>query len=72
MGLTLYSLPAGTRVEETGSWADGDGNTGVLEDVDAARDILEFNVNASSFSAARRPGVTVRWRIPVRVYIQGQ
>ena len=69
MMIALYSLPAGSRVELDGTWQAPDGTAGRLDDSQSARDIVEFNIQAPAGAFVRRPGVTCRWRDPVRVYV---
>jgi hypothetical protein len=67
MMLALYGLPAGTRVQADGTWTTADGVTGVLDDLQAAQDIIDLNMNAAGSS---RRGVTCRWQSPVPVYVR--
>jgi len=70
MVLALYSLPHGTRVEPDGTWfVESTGQSGTLDDVQAAQDVIAWNMNASGGSSFRELGVTSRWELPVRVYI---
>ncbi len=70
MMVALYSLPAGSRVEADGTWMTPEGASGQLADAQAARDILDYNMNAPAGSPFRRQNVTCRWREPVAVYVQ--
>jgi hypothetical protein len=70
MMLALYSLPAGTRVSQTGTWQTSDQMAGTFDDVQVALDIIAFNVSTSSGAPFRRQDVTCRWRLPVRVFVQ--
>jgi hypothetical protein len=70
MMVALYSLPAGTRVEASGTWQAPDGTVGTLDDSQAASDIIEFNMNAPVGSSFRRQDVTCRWRQPFQVFVQ--
>ena len=69
MMVALYSLPAGTRVEQDGTWQAPDGVSGKLDNSQTSRDIVEFNIQAPAGAFARKQGVTCRWRDPVRVYV---
>jgi hypothetical protein len=53
-----------------GSWAvESTGVSGRLDDVQAALDVIEWNMNASGGSSFRELGIITRWELPVRVYI---
>lgn len=68
---TLYSLPHGARVESDGRWTvPASGESGMIDDVQAAQDVLAWNVNAEGNRSARQPGIICRWELPVRVYLQ--
>ena len=68
---TLYSLPHGARVEPDGRWTvPASGESGLIDDVQAAQDVLAWNVNTASNRSARQPGLICRWELPVRVYLQ--
>jgi len=68
---SLYSLPHGARVQPDGRWSvPMTGASGLLTDVQAARDIIDWNMNAQGGSSYRELGVIVRWELPVRVYLQ--
>jgi hypothetical protein len=71
MVLALYSLPHGARVEPDGRWTvDATGASGMLDNVQAAQDVIAWNMNASGGASFRRLGIITRWQLPVRVYIQ--
>jgi hypothetical protein len=48
-----------------------DGPSGVIEDLQAAQDIIDFDMNAVGSAAYRQRGVITRWELPVRVCIRG-
>ena len=67
----LYSLPHGARVEPDGRWSvAASGASGTLEDVQAAPDVIAWNMNAPGGASFRRLGIITRWDLPVRVYLQ--
>jgi hypothetical protein len=70
----LYSLPHGARVEPDGTWhVVGTGQTGALgalDDLQAARDIIDWNMNAVGSSSYRTKGVITRWELPLRVVLR--
>lgn len=68
---TLYSLPHGARLEMDGRWTvAASGEAGQVDDLQAAQDVLAWNVNAEGNRSARQPGIICRWELPVRVYLQ--
>ena len=68
---TLYSLPHGARLEVDGRWTvPASGEAGQIDDLQAAQDVLAWNVNAEGNRSARQPGIICRWELPVRVYLQ--
>ena len=70
MVLALYSLPHGARVEPDGSWSvDATGESGTLDDVQAAQDVIAWNMHAQGGSSYRQLGIISRWELPVRVYL---
>ena len=46
--------------------------SGKLEDTQAARDIIEWNMNAEGGASFRRRDAICRWELPVPVYLQGE
>lgn len=71
MIVALYSLPHGAVVKPDGSWSvPPDGPSGTLEDVQAAQDIIDWNMNAQGGASFRQLGVITRWELPVRVHIR--
>jgi hypothetical protein len=71
MILALYSLPHGAVVEPDGRWSvPPDGPSGVLADLQTAKDIIAWNMNAEAGSSFRRLGVITRWELPVRVHLR--
>jgi hypothetical protein len=67
----LYSLPHGAVVEPDGRWSvPPDGPSGTLDDVQAAQDIIAWNMNAVGGSAYRASGVITRWELPVHVLLR--
>jgi hypothetical protein len=71
MVIALYSLPHGAQVETDGTWAvPSTGQSGKLDDVQAARDVISWNMNAQGAASFRRLGTITRWELPVRVYLQ--
>jgi hypothetical protein len=71
MVLALYSLPHGARVQPDGTWAvPSTGASGALTDLQAARDIIDWNMNAQGGASYRQLGVITRWELPVRVYLK--
>lgn len=67
----LYSLPHGAVVEPDGHWSvPPDGPSGMLDDVQAAQDVIDWNMNAVGGSSYRATGVITRWELPVRVFIR--
>jgi hypothetical protein len=71
MMLALYSLPFGAAVHADGTWSvAATGASGQLSDLQAAQDVITYNINAVSGSSARTPGVICRWQLPVPVYFQ--
>jgi hypothetical protein len=72
MIVTLYALPHGAVVEPDGTWSvPPDGPSGVIEDLQAAQDIIDFDMNAVGSAAYHQRGVITRWELPVRVCIRG-
>lgn len=70
MMVALYSLPLGARVEVDGTWqVPPDGPSGVLDDVQAAQDIVAWNMQALGGASHRRQDRICRWELPVRVYL---
>lgn len=70
MVTALYSLPHGAIVQEDGTWSvPASGASGILNDVQAARDIIDWNMNAQGGASYRQLGVITRWDVPVRVHI---
>lgn len=62
----LYSLPHGARVEPDGTWlVAATGQSGALADAQAARDIIDWNMNIGS--SFRSVGTITRWELPIRV-----
>jgi hypothetical protein len=71
MMLALYSLPIGAALGADGSWSvAATGATGQLSDIQAAQDIVTYNINAPGGFTLRTAGVVCRWQLPVPVYIQ--
>jgi hypothetical protein len=70
MMAALYAVPPGSTVQSNGSWQGPGGTFGAIADVQAALDILDFNVNASAGQFTRQPGLTCRWPGVVRIFIQ--
>jgi hypothetical protein len=71
MMLALYSLPHGARVEPNGTWlVPATGASGRLDDVQAALDIMAWNMYAQGGASYREIGIITRWELPVRVYLQ--
>lgn len=67
----LYSLPHGARVEPDGTWrVEGSGQNGVLVDLQAARDIIDWNMNGTGGQSFRSLGTITRWQLPVRVVLR--
>ena len=68
---TLYALPHGARVEADGRWTvPATSASGRIEDAAAARDIIDWNMNAEGGASFRERGVITRWELPVRVFLQ--
>ena len=68
---TLYSLPHGARVEPDGRWSvPATAASGRIEDVQAAQDVISWNVTAQGGASFRRLDTITRWELPVRVYLQ--
>ena len=68
---TLYSLPHGARVESDGRWAvPASAESGVIDDLQAAQDVIDWNMNAAGGGSFRERGIITRWALPVRVYLQ--
>lgn len=68
---TLYSLPHGARVESDGRWlVAASGESGKLDDLQAAQDVIDWNMNAAGGASFRERGIITRWALPVRVYLQ--
>jgi hypothetical protein len=73
MMVALYSLPHGAVVAPGGSWSvPATGQSGVLDDVEAAAGIILWNMNAQGSASSRERGIITRWDLPVRVYIREQ
>jgi len=71
MVVALYSLPHGARVEPDGTWSvQSTGASGRLDDVQAAQDVIAWNMNAQGGASYRQLGIITRWDLPVRVYLQ--
>jgi len=71
MILALYSLPHGAVVEGDGTWSvPGSGVSGILDDTQAAQDVVAWNMNAQGGASYRQLGIITRWELPVRVYLQ--
>jgi hypothetical protein len=71
MILALYSLPHGARVGADGNWSvPATGAAGKLDDVQAAQDVIAWNMNAQGGASYRELGTITRWELPVRVYLQ--
>jgi hypothetical protein len=71
MILALYSLPHGAHVEPDGTWSVlATGAAGRLDNVQAAKDLIAWNMNATGGASYRQLGVITRWELPVRVYLQ--
>lgn len=70
MMTALYSVPPGSAVQSDGVWQGPGGTFGSIANMQAALDILQFNVNALSGRSGRQPGLTCRWTGLIRVFIQ--
>lgn len=71
MIVTLYSLPHGARVGRDGTWSLASaGQSGRVDDVQAAQDVIDWNINAAGGASFRQQGIITRWTLPVRVYLQ--
>jgi len=70
MLVALYSLPHGAAVQTDGTWRVApDGPSGVLDDLQAAQDIVSWNMLATGGASYRRQDRICRWELPVRVYL---
>jgi hypothetical protein len=71
MMLALYSLPHGARVESDGTWrVEASGAAGRIDDIQAAQDVIDWNIRAPAGTSFREPGAIVRWELPVRIYMR--
>ncbi len=71
MMVALYSLPIGAALNADGRWSVAStGEAGQLNDVQAAEDIVTYNINAPGHAGIRTPGVICRWQLPVPVYVR--
>ena len=43
---------------------------GQLVDLQAAQDVIDWNMNATGSASYRERGIITRWELPVRVYLQ--
>jgi hypothetical protein len=46
------------------------GASGKLDDVQAALDVIAWNMTAEGGASYRQLGTITRWELPVRVYLQ--
>jgi hypothetical protein len=71
MMAALYSLPHGAIVESDGRWSVAStGLSGMVDDLQAAQDIIAWNVDALGGASYRQRGIITRWELPIQVYLQ--
>jgi hypothetical protein len=70
MTVALYSLPHDAQLQPDGRWVvPATAEAGVRADVQAAQDIIDWNMNADAGSSYRSPGTITRWELPFPVLI---